>query len=160
MKRLLLMRHGHSSWTHDVDDHDRPLSARGKNEAIQTGRRLSELDWQIDLALVSSARRTQETWQTILPLLGYSLPQQNDSRLYLAGLGEIQSILCIQQAQNILLLGHNPGWSTIIQRLTGRAILLDTAHVAILEHPSAEWNTAIHDDDWTLQHHFVPNGLS
>ena len=160
MKRLLLMRHGHSSWTHEVDDHDRPLSARGIQEATHAGQRLSQLDWQIDLALVSSALRTQETWKTLVPLLGYTVSQQSDQRLYLAGLGTIQPIVGNQQAENILLLGHNPGWSATIQRLTGRSVQLDTAHVAILEHTSDDWNTAIHDDGWTLRHHFMPSGLS
>ncbi|MGQ3295308.1 MAG: SixA phosphatase family protein, partial [Shinella sp.] len=33
MKRLLLLRHAKSAWPEGVEDHDRPLSDRGRRDA-------------------------------------------------------------------------------------------------------------------------------
>ena len=38
---LILVRHAKSSWNFDVDDHDRPLSGRGRRDAEAIGRVLT-----------------------------------------------------------------------------------------------------------------------
>ena len=59
---LIAVRHAKSSWDLDVDDHDRPLSGRGRRDADALGRWLTERSLQPDLVLCSTAARTQETW--------------------------------------------------------------------------------------------------
>ena len=41
-RTLVLVRHGKSSWDYDVDDHERPLSGRGRRDAEALGRLISE----------------------------------------------------------------------------------------------------------------------
>ena len=41
-RTLVLVRHAKSSWDYDVDDHERPLSARGRRDAEALGRLLSQ----------------------------------------------------------------------------------------------------------------------
>src|SRR5215212_1175102 len=38
---LVLVRHAKSSWESDVDDHDRPLSGRGRRDAVAIGQELA-----------------------------------------------------------------------------------------------------------------------
>ena len=61
-KRLILFRHATSDWPEGVDDHDRPLSDRGKKAAPVMGVYLEKNKLLPDLVLVSTARRAQETW--------------------------------------------------------------------------------------------------
>ncbi|MFM7709904.1 MAG: SixA phosphatase family protein [Ferruginibacter sp.] len=62
MKTLLLLRHAHSDWGgFQIDDHSRPLSKTGKDEALDTGLFIKKQSWQIDGLIHSDARRTTET---------------------------------------------------------------------------------------------------
>ena len=67
MKRLLLLRHAKSAWPDGVEDHDRPLSDRGRRDAPRMGAYIAAAGLRPDFALVSSARRTQETWALVAP---------------------------------------------------------------------------------------------
>src|SRR6188474_3319250 len=62
-RTLVLVRHGKSSWDLDVDDHERPLSARGRRDAEALGRLLSQRSLRPDLVFCSTATRTRETWE-------------------------------------------------------------------------------------------------
>ena len=66
IKQLLLLRHAKSSWDDpELDDFDRPLSARGLDAAPLIGRELASRDWLPDRALVSPALRTRDTWRLV-----------------------------------------------------------------------------------------------
>ena len=70
MPDLLLLRHAKSSWDDaSLADRDRPLADRGRKAARRIGRLLGERGWRPDRALVSPARRTQETWELIADAL-------------------------------------------------------------------------------------------
>ena len=69
MKRLLLLRHAKSAWPEGVEDHDRPLGDRGRRDAPRMGAYMASAGLQPGFALVSSARRTQETWALVEPAL-------------------------------------------------------------------------------------------
>ena len=62
MLRLLLLRHAKSAYPAGVDDHDRPLAARGRAAAPVIGRYMADQGLVPDLAVVSTARRAQQTW--------------------------------------------------------------------------------------------------
>jgi phosphohistidine phosphatase len=61
MKNLLLLRHAKSAWPDGVEDHDRPLAERGRRDAPRMGAYMADVGIEPNVALVSSARRTQET---------------------------------------------------------------------------------------------------
>src|SRR5712692_9399440 len=81
---LRLLRHAKSSWQDaDLDDRDRPLTARGH----QAGRLLAgHLAGQAapDLVLCSSALRTRETFDHIAGAYGATLQAAFEDALYLA----------------------------------------------------------------------------
>ena len=63
-KELLLFRHAKSSRDDpDLDDFDRPLAERGVKDAPLIGRELIARGWIPQMALVSPAARTTETWK-------------------------------------------------------------------------------------------------
>jgi phosphohistidine phosphatase len=65
-RTLILIRHAKSDWEHPaLDDHDRPLNARGQRSAPRIGAWLAAQGLAPDAVLCSTARRTRETWQGI-----------------------------------------------------------------------------------------------
>src|SRR5262245_13430815 len=66
MKKLLLLRHGKSSWDDaSLADFDRPLAPRGVKAAKRMGRGIAARDWLPEQALISPAARTRETWTLV-----------------------------------------------------------------------------------------------
>ena len=93
MKRLLIMRHAKSAWPDGVDDHDRPLNKRGNRAAPKMAHLLLQKGFSPDAAIVSSARRTQETWQQMNAVFlqnNITIAMETEPNFYLAGLGAIQ----------------------------------------------------------------------
>lgn len=145
MKRLILMRHAKSSWKQEgVDDHERPLNARGQRDAPRVAARLAELGWRPERVVLSDARRTRETWALMAGPLGRP-PAVETRRLYLAGLGAIrqEARALPDEVGSALLLGHNPGWEEAASALSGDAVGMTTANAALLESGAATWAEAL-----------------
>ena len=71
MHRLILMRHAQAeSSAPSGGDEARPLSAAGRAEALLMGRALAERGLKPDLALVSTAVRTRQTWEQMHDAFG------------------------------------------------------------------------------------------
>ena len=74
MHALHLWRHTKSSWTDDtLDDHDRPLSKRGRRDAETMARHLAGRGGKPDLVLSSTAARARAT---LAPLLEHLKPKR------------------------------------------------------------------------------------
>jgi phosphohistidine phosphatase len=118
MRRLILMRHAKSSWADPGQrDLDRPLNKRGRRASALIGGWLRKKGFRPDQALVSSARRTQETWAGVVAEAGPAetryLPE-----LYHAGPESMLEI--VQRAPDVpclLVLGHQPGIGAFAARL-------------------------------------------
>ena len=66
MKHLLLIRHAKSGWDNaNLQDFDRPLSDRGKKDAILMENFLNKIEYKPHLILCSPARRTQQTYDIL-----------------------------------------------------------------------------------------------
>ncbi|MEE3099475.1 MAG: histidine phosphatase family protein, partial [Pseudomonadota bacterium] len=87
MHRLVLMRHAKSDWGDPgLGDHDRPLNDRGRRAAPRMGAWLAAQGAFPDAALLSSARRVQETWAGVLDGAGRTAsppPARTERGLYL-----------------------------------------------------------------------------
>lgn len=71
MQRLILMRHAEAERAAGSGrDRDRVLSARGRNDAAAMGRALAGRGMRPDLALVSPAARTRQTWDLLHDAFG------------------------------------------------------------------------------------------
>lgn len=110
MKRLILMRHGKAERSNPGGDFERGLTERGFSDAALMGRLLLGENLSPDLALVSSARRTQETWRAV----STSFPEATAAHLrslYHASADRILFDVEVHadQAETIMVVGHNPG---------------------------------------------------
>ncbi|MGZ5287079.1 MAG: SixA phosphatase family protein, partial [Flavisolibacter sp.] len=71
MKTLLLVRHAKSSWdTPGMKDFDRPLNERGKQDAPEMAKRISDKGINIDLFVSSTAKRAKKTAQYFAETFG------------------------------------------------------------------------------------------
>ena len=75
MKRLLLLRHAAAEPADaGTEDIDRPLSPRGRGEALEVADRIARAGLRCDALLVSPALRTRETATIVAAELDLPLP--------------------------------------------------------------------------------------
>lgn len=144
--RLILTRHAKSGWDDPMlSDHDRPLNPRGRGDAPKLGAWLRTKGYVPDAALVSSARRTQETWERLSPELGRAVPMTVLPTLYHAEAEAILDHLRAQSAPAIMLVGHNPGIGDCAQRI----VAAPPAHPRFADYPTCATLVAeFAGDDW------------
>jgi phosphohistidine phosphatase len=125
MKTLCLLRHAHSehATSHDMDDHDRVLSARGQLEAENVGAFMKEQGILPDALFCSSSVRTVETARIAFAELFKGgmdrLASRFDRNFYLAPpdiiMDEIRE--ADDRYSNIIVVGHNPGLEDLAEKL-------------------------------------------
>lgn len=165
MHTLHLLRHAKSSWKEDLDDHDRPLSRRGRETARHLGRLLPAATGRLDLVVCSTARRARETLDLVLS--GYAPAPKCliEDGLYLASAARLLARLkrLDDADDNVLVIGHNPGLHELAVALAdagspaGRALVLGkfpTAARASLA-IAAPW-AALGDRQWPLLDYLPP----
>ena len=164
-RRLIVMRHAKSSWKEPYEsDHARPLKSRGRREALCTAQELVGSGWSPEMVLSSDSTRTQETWVCMAEALNGSPPSTQFTReLYHAGLDTLKTQLCAlpDEVKTVLVLGHNPGWEEVVERLTGLTyMVMKTAHAALLHAPAGSWADALaREGAWKLESVIDPRGL-
>lgn len=148
--RLILLRHAKSGYPDGVSDHDRPLNARGHENAPRVGRTLRALGWVPDCVLSSTAQRTRDTWAGLGPELAPQVTPQWCPELYLAPPARaLQTLAERGTGHTVLLLGHNPGWEQLVARLGGQPERMTTCNAALLHCTGGTWATAA-QQRWTL----------
>ena len=133
MRQLLLLRHAKSAWD-DVrlSDHGRPLSPRGREAAAAMRDAMLQLALAPDVVLVSSARRTLQTLELLLPWPDTPLIEPMDA-LYLPTAPQLFGILnnVAETVRSVLVISHNPGLHEFAQALVGSArVPTDAARLA------------------------------
>ena len=126
MHTLYLLRHAAAEPPRDYDDdRERELSTDGRRDARRLGRLLAATDQLPDQMIASSAVRTRQTAEA-LPEGGEwmaDVPLRTSHNLYEAQpadvLDEIQST--DDDVRALLLVGHEPTWSTTVSQLVGAA---------------------------------------
>jgi phosphohistidine phosphatase len=111
MKTLHLLRHAKSSWNDpDLDDHDRPLSKRGRETARAIAAYLRRVKIAPDLVICSTAVRAR---QTLDPINKAIKPPKVilEREIYEVAQEKIWKHLwkLPESADCVLLIGHNPG---------------------------------------------------
>ncbi|MCA3714228.1 MAG: histidine phosphatase family protein [Phenylobacterium sp.] len=118
MDRLILLRHGEAEAGSETGgDFGRRLTARGREASAAVASALADVGLIPDLALVSAAVRTRETWAAMSGLLPGCEVRFEDA-LYLAEASEMQ--LLVREAGGagvVLVVGHNPGLQELAEAL-------------------------------------------
>ena len=143
MSTLIVLRHGKSDWSGGELDHLRPLARRGRRQVPEAGRWLADNIGAIDLAVVSPAERTRETWRLAGAELAVLPPVREDERVY-AGtaallLGVVRALP--DEVETVVLVGHNPGVEELVASLTGRWVSMPTSALAVID-LSRPWSAA------------------
>ena len=124
---LFLIRHAKSDYPPGVQDHDRPLSSRGRQDAAVAANWLdaSEIVRSPAIALVSSARRAQDTWAILFTGLA-KIPRDEIQvltrpDLYEAGVGTVLTMITenCTNVQSLIVIGHNPTLHATALHLAG-----------------------------------------
>jgi len=162
MKTLLLLRHAKSSWKDsDLDDHDRPLNKRGKNDAPKMGRLLREEEMLPDLVIASSAKRCRKTAEHVIHSSGYRGETRIHGELYEAGAEKLRQFLANldDSIGCVLLIAHNPGMEEFLEPLAGAYTPLSTAALAHVELPIDSWRDLTADSRGALIKLWQPREL-
>ena len=111
MHRLILMRHAEAERAAGSGrDRDRALSTRGRLDAAAMGRALAARGLRPDLALVSPAARTLQTWDLLHDAFG-DVQVRDDEALYNGGADTLRRLVeaAEDDAGCLMLVAHNPG---------------------------------------------------
>ena len=119
MHELILLRHAEAvPIEHADDDQQRPLSARGEQEAQAAGLWLASHGSRPDRVLCSPTRRTDETARLALAAMASAPVPQIAAEIYDASPGELLALLDQHgDAGTVMLVGHNPGIERLVALL-------------------------------------------
>jgi phosphohistidine phosphatase len=152
MLTLYLLRHAKSSWDDSsLQDFDRPLADRGEKAAARMGAYIESQGLVPELILCSSAARTRQTLDLILPLLSTKPSVEYETGLYLATSSQLLArIRKVGSAvRKLMLVGHDPGMHGLALDLSGTgrkddlqrlASKFPTAGLAVITFDSRAWS--------------------
>lgn len=141
MRELILLRHAHADAAAPGQaDLDRPISAQGLAEAEAAGRWLADQRLVPDCVLCSPARRTRETLEAVLHVVGY-VDQRIEPSIYEATPGTLIDLASQhQEFGRLMIVGHNPGLERFAALLhsgqSGDYRGMPPGGVAVLEMPA------------------------
>jgi len=142
MKTLYLMRHAKAGRGDGaLSDFDRPLTSRGANDASLIGLQLKQNEMVPQAIIASAATRTLSTAQIIAPYVA-NTPIHQSKSLYLASEHTLLKLVNTLQEEltSVMLIGHNPGISTLIEDLSGHhSINLTTGGLIELHFKVENW---------------------
>jgi phosphohistidine phosphatase len=168
MRRLLLLRHAKAASPGGTRDIDRPLAHRGREAAPLMGAYLKDEQLFPDLALVSSATRTQQTWDLVQPALG-AVETRFEPRIYEAPAERLLTVLreVEPSVRTLLMIGHNPGFADLARALSGHGDRYafsrmvqkyPTAGLAIIDFDVDDW-AAVRPGGGRLDRFVTPKSL-
>jgi phosphohistidine phosphatase len=142
MKMVLLLRHGKSDWSTEVDDRERPLAKRGRKAARTMGEFLTRAGQTPDAIAVSPARRAADTAALAAAAGGWQSPVRTSELLYGADALRMLEVARAEadDVERLMLVGHEPASSEAVALLVdGGNLGLPTAAVAGIELDLERW---------------------
>jgi phosphohistidine phosphatase len=124
MKTLYLLRHAKAERdAPSGDDYDRPLAARGRDDAARLGTVLKKTAEVLpDLILSSPSKRTLETVDCLTAKWPSAPDIQTDEKLYLAPASRLLEAVrrLPDTTAGAMLVGHNPGMEDLAIQLASK----------------------------------------
>ncbi|MFC0674308.1 SixA phosphatase family protein [Brachybacterium hainanense] len=158
---LLLMRHGKAETVAETD-HDRPLAEKGRAQARLIGDYLESQGVRPSRVLVSDARRTRETWESVLSAMpGFDGRVTFHEDIYDGGPAEVLHLIRTRKDKHavVMVIGHEPTMSTLSAHLADEEsdpsslaqarIGLPTGAMSVLSGSQPAW-TGIDEESMTL----------
>jgi len=144
MKKIILVRHGKSSWEHNVGDTERPLKKRGNHDADLVSKEFKTLDLIPEVVYSSPAKRAFETCKIFVKNLDISDEnvEIHDQLYDFGGHNVVDFIKSISNIyKNVMIFGHNHAFTSIANSYGSVYIdNMPTSGLAILEFNIDSWN--------------------
>ncbi len=162
--KLILVRHGKSSWVTNHSDHERPLAPRGVRASEKIGHWLSANGHIPETIFCSTAVRTRQTWGIIKKLVSPGNEEQLVPELYGASPATMLRFLQSAEKSPVMMVGHNPGIGELAHRLlqkppqTSNFFRFPTCATMVCEFPCTKWQD-INPGEATLIGFVVPREL-
>ena len=169
--RLILLRHAKAEKAEPgMSDHERELSARGRTDAARIGAYLARHALVPDRVLVSTARRTRQTWDGVASALAASPAVDFNERLYNANAEAILTAIkdAGRGAAALMVIGHNPGLHDAARTLIAAGDVearerlgegLPTSGLAVIDFAGHDWRK-LHPQGGRLDRFVSPRSLA
>jgi phosphohistidine phosphatase len=125
---IWLLRHGDAEDGEGKPDAERDLTEKGERQSRAAGRALEELGVKLDVCLTSPKVRARRTAELACEALG--TPIEEDDRL--AG-GDFDPLELAAGRGEVMLVGHEPDFSSAIALVTGSRVKLKKGGLAALD---------------------------
>ncbi len=143
MKKLILVRHGKSSWDYRVHDKDRPLKERGINDAHLVASEFKSHGVTIDAVFSSPGIRALHTCMIFLRELNFPFQKlQVTNALYDFSGHDIQEFIkkMDNSLSTVMIFGHNYAFTNIANSLGNKHIdNVPTSGLVQLQFDSDDW---------------------
>lgn len=131
--QLYFLRHGEADWPGwTKPDDERPLTDFGKKEVRQVAKFLNRLKVKPDLIVTSPLPRALQTAEVAAEQLKTKL-RQDEALEPGFGISELRTVLKRHRSKVLMLVGHEPDFSSVISALTGACLKLSKAAVALVD---------------------------
>ncbi|NNE54487.1 MAG: histidine phosphatase family protein [Flavobacteriales bacterium] len=145
MKRLYINRHAKSSWDdRTLTDFERPLNGRGLRDAPFMAEVFAQ-DHRVDQIISSPANRALSTAIEFAKALSIPLSDiKQDKTIYHASIVDLMKVVqsIDDQLDSVIMFGHNPGFSYIVDHLTGDGISMATCAIVGIDLHIDSWKAA------------------
>lgn len=143
MIELILVRHAKSDWGDPaLDDHDRPLNARGRRNAPLMAAHVAQLGVSPQRILSSTALRARTTADVFSDVLDVEVTL--DRSLYLASASALLSAAADSGSSPVMIFAHDPGITDLAANLSnGRISHMPTCAVARFTWNVDSWGEAL-----------------
>ena len=149
MLTLMLLRHAKAESHGATDDFERALTERGEDEAARLGRYLKRTGYSPTHAIVSSAKRTTQTFEIVSSNIGGNVPARFERDLYNATGSELCEVVAgAETTQTLMIVGHNPGILEVALSLAQEGDLSDLDRLRSRFPPCALAVLTFSGDDW------------
>ena len=150
VRTIVVMRHAKAEQSGPTD-FERRLAERGHGDAVDAGRWLAAQGVEPELALVSAAARTQQTWEAVAEGAGWDLDPELDEGLYSAG---TQTALDLLRAVDdgittVVVVGHNPTMASLAAVLDDGAGDEEVGTSLAMDYPTSAVTVFEYDGRWT-----------
>jgi phosphohistidine phosphatase len=131
--QLYFLRHGEADWPGwSKPDDERPLTDFGKREVRQVAKFLNGLKVKPDVIVSSPLPRALQTAEVAAEQLKTKL-RQDEALEPGFGISELSTVLKRHRSKILMLVGHEPDFSSVISALTGGFIKMSKAGVALVD---------------------------
>jgi phosphohistidine phosphatase len=125
---IWLLRHGDAEDGEGKSDAERDLTEKGERQARYAGTALKELGVELDVCLTSPKVRARRTAELACERL--DCPIEEDDRL--AG-GDFDPLELAAGRGEVMLVGHEPDFSSALAQVTGSRVKLKKGGVAAID---------------------------